>query len=222
VTDEYENEPIPGLPELLPEGEELLWQGKPDWKVLAREALHLHALAVYFGVLVLWRIVTSISDGRSAAETATSALWLVLLSLGAIAVLGGIAWQMARTTIYSITSRRIVMRFGIALPMTLNLPFKSIESAALKRNRDGSGDIPLALSGKDRLAYLVIWPHVRPWMVRNPQPMLRAVPNAEVVADLAARALAIATAGSAQQVIGAGGENPEATGKPGQMQTAAA
>ena len=33
---EYENEPIRGLPGLLPKGEYIVWQGSPDWRGLAR------------------------------------------------------------------------------------------------------------------------------------------------------------------------------------------
>ena len=29
---EHEFEPVPGLPETLPEGESMLWQGKPGWR----------------------------------------------------------------------------------------------------------------------------------------------------------------------------------------------
>ena len=32
----------------------------------------------------------------------------------------------ARATVYTITTRRLVMRIGVALPTTFNLPFKQI------------------------------------------------------------------------------------------------
>jgi hypothetical protein len=35
--DDFKFEPIRGLPEQLPEGEHILWQGAPDPRVLARE-----------------------------------------------------------------------------------------------------------------------------------------------------------------------------------------
>ena len=38
---EHEFEAALGLPEPLPRGERLLWQGAPDWRVMAREAMHL-------------------------------------------------------------------------------------------------------------------------------------------------------------------------------------
>ncbi|MGZ2821903.1 photosynthetic complex putative assembly protein PuhB, partial [Pseudomonas aeruginosa] len=76
----------------------------------------------------------------------------------------------ARTTVYTITSRRLVMRIGIALPMTLNLPFKVIASAAARINSDGTADIPITLVPPNRLAFLILWPHCRPWTLRRPEP----------------------------------------------------
>jgi hypothetical protein len=92
--------------------------------------------------------------------------------------------------VYSITNRRVVMRFGVALPMALNLPFKAIESAALLRHADGSGDLPLALTEDQRVGYFVNWPHVRPGRKGGSQPMLRSIPHADAVAALLAQALA--------------------------------
>ena len=37
------------------------------------------------------------------------------------------------------------MRFGVALPMTVNLPFRLVAGAAIKAWPDGTGDIPLQL-----------------------------------------------------------------------------
>ena len=40
-----------GLPGPLPDGETLLWRGAPDWRVLARDTLHVRAMAVYFALI---------------------------------------------------------------------------------------------------------------------------------------------------------------------------
>ena len=84
------------------------------------------------------------------------------------------------------------MRVGVALPVVVNLPFDLVAAAALRLNHDGTGDIPLTLTGAQRLAYAVLWPHVRPGRVRQPEPMLRAVPDAARVADLLSEALGAA------------------------------
>ena len=42
------------------------------------------------------------------------------------------AWLSARNTVYTITDRRVVMRIGIVLTLTFNLPFKRIAAAGLQ------------------------------------------------------------------------------------------
>ena len=44
-----------GLPERLPEGETLLWQGRPSWRQLALRAFHVREIAIYFALLLAWR-----------------------------------------------------------------------------------------------------------------------------------------------------------------------
>jgi hypothetical protein len=187
---EYEVEPIRGLPAPLPAGEELLWQGAPRWQSLARRAFQLRGLALYFGVLLLWRIGSAWADGHAWAALALSTLSLTLAALAAVGLLALLAWLVGRTTVYTITSRRIVIRFGIALPLTLNIPLRIVESAAFKAYADGTGDIPLSLTGAERVGYLILWPHVRPRRLAKPQPMLRAVPDAAAVAEILVQALA--------------------------------
>ncbi len=179
-----------GLPERLPDGERLLWQGAPDWRVLARHAFHLRGLALYFGVIVAYCFGSAALGGTPLAGAAVSAAKLAGLALVPIGFLAAYAWAVGRVTVYSITNRRVVIQLGLTLPMTINLPFAKIEAAALKSRADGTGDISLLLNAKDKVAYLVLWPHARPWRLARPEPMLRAVPDAGRVGQLLARALA--------------------------------
>jgi len=80
------------------------------------------------------------------------------------------------------------MRVGAALTVTVNLPFSRIASADLDLRRDGTGTIALTTAGETRLSYLVLWPHVRPWRMKQTQPALRSIPDAERVAGLIAEA----------------------------------
>jgi hypothetical protein len=50
----------------------------------------------------------------------------------------------------------------------------------------------LTLAPGERIAYAVLWPHVRPWQMRQPSPMLRCIPDAEKVAGILAQAYAAA------------------------------
>ena len=174
----------PGLPEALPPGEKLLWQGRPDWKTLALGAYRLREISAYFALLAVWRAGSAFYAGGGAREAAIGVLWLLPLAVLAMALLSGLAWLSARMTIYSLTDKRVVMRIGAALPVTLNLPYTEIESASLARHANGCGDVPLVLKSGGALGYFVLWPHARPFAFRRPEPMLRALPDAERVAML--------------------------------------
>lgn len=194
--DDFAFEPVPGLPALPPEGETILWQGGPDWRGLAWRAFHLREVTCYFGALVAAQPVLALVQGTPLAATLLPMTWLSLAGSVAAGLLAGLAYLAARGTVYTITSRRLVLRFGIALPMTINLPFALVAQAGLKLRRGGSGDIPVALVPGERISYIVLWPHARPWRLARPEPMLRELPEAERAAGILARALA-AHAGSA-------------------------
>lgn len=187
---EHGAEPVRGLPEPLPPGERVLWQGSPSFAGLARRAFHVRAVAGYFALLALWKLATGLHDGAGAAAAALDAGGLVVPAGLAIGVLLLLARLYARSTVFTITDRRVVLRFGVALPMAVNLPFREIETARLALHRDGTGDLPLALGGSGRLAWLHLWPFVRPWRLRRPEPMLRALPEAATVARILSEALA--------------------------------
>ncbi|WP_006786583.1 photosynthetic complex putative assembly protein PuhB [Thiorhodospira sibirica] len=186
---EHEIEPVRGLPEPLPAGEEMLWQGSPTWGSLALRAFHVRKVAIYFGLLAIWRAAYVMNDGHPLGEAVISALWLVVLGLITMGILSLLAWAHARVTVYTITNRRLVIRFGVAFQMIVNFPFKVIESASLKTYANGNGDIPLILTKGQRASYILLWPNVRPWQFVRPQPMLRGIPDATGVAKIFSEAL---------------------------------
>ena len=187
---DFDFEPIRGLPALLPAGEKLLWQGSPEWKSLAIHAYHVRKIAIYFLLLVLWRIGIGIKSGHSASAIAASCLVLGGLGCVAIGVLALLAYGNARSTVYSITSRRVLLRHGIAVPLTMNVPYTLVDKAALKSFSDGTGDIALALSRRERVGYLITWPHVRPGRFSRPEPSFRALTDAAAAARILGLALA--------------------------------
>jgi hypothetical protein len=189
---EFDVEPVRGLPERLPRGESMLWQGAPEWKALARDAFHVRKFVVYFALLTVWNGASSLQSGHTAYQAMISATWGLGLGVAACSLLILFAWLIGRSTVYTITSKRVVMRYGVALPMTVNYPFALVEGAGLRLHADGTGDIPLAMQKGSRLSYLVMWPHARPWRIGKPEPMMRSIPEADRVARLLARALAAA------------------------------
>jgi hypothetical protein len=201
VADEHEFEAAHGLPERLPCDEHILWQGSPQWRTLARHAFHLRKLAVYFAVILGLRAGNVLLDGGSALQALESALWLTPLALAALGLLAAIAWLTARAAVYTITNRRLVMRLGVVLTVTFNIPFRMIESVGLHSFANGGGDIPLTLLGTDRIAYLQLWPHVRPWRFKQTEPMLCAVPAAANVGNILAQAIVANSGGAAQAAV---------------------
>jgi hypothetical protein len=191
---EHELEPVWGLPQRPPADETILWQGAPDWRTYARRGLHLRGLALYFSLLLGARCAASLMDGASLPVALRDAAWFLPLAATALGLALLLAVLVARTSVYTITSRRIVFRIGIALSMTVNIPFAAIEAAALRRHADGSGDLTLTISPKQRVSYIFFWPHVRPWRYAQPEPALRAIPDVDAVAQVLSRALAAAAA----------------------------
>lgn len=187
--DQFKNLPFKELPSPLPVGERVIWQGKPSFKGLALRSFHIKEVTIYFGLLLIWRLWSSWSHGMPAGEAATSALWLIVPAISGIAVLAGLAWLFQRAACYTLTSKRVLFQFGVALPMTMNIPLSKIANAALKTYRDGSGDIPLKLNDSGRVSYLLLWPHIRPWRLRVTEPMLNSIPDAAKVAAKLAEVL---------------------------------
>jgi hypothetical protein len=179
----FKGKPVGGLPGRLPEGEKIIWQGAPEWRSLARYVFHLKMVAVYFGLLVIWRVVGASMSGHTMAYALTSGVSSILLGAAAIALFSLFAWLIARTTTYSITTRRLVITYGMALPKSLNLPFANIDGADLRVLADTHGDIALKLPAQTRLSYLLLWPHVRAGMGGRAEPVLRCLEDPQRVAQ---------------------------------------
>ena len=199
VAPEHEFEAAYGLPAALPKGEHIIWQGSPDAKSLARHAFHVPKLAGYFALLLLLRGALAVSDGLGIAEAMRSVAILAPLAVIGVALVALIAWLVARSAVYTLTNRRVVMRIGVVLNITFNLPLKTIGSAGLKLHSDGTGDIPLMLTTEDNIAYPHLWPHARPWQLKRTQPMLRSIPRAAHVGQLLAEATALENTTSSRQ-----------------------
>ncbi len=207
MQDEFDMETINGLPERPPEGEHVLWQGRPDWWALTRSAVAFWWVAGYFVLLAAWRFLSVADQMPFMQAVGASVPFLALGGLvGALLLLT--AFIQARATVYTLTNRRVAMRIGAALTVTLNLPYTRIASADLDLRKDGTGTIAFATIGDARLSYLALWPHVRPWHLRA-KPALRCIPDARRVADMIAEA---ATARiSTPQVARRAGAMPVAT-----------
>lgn len=185
--DDFAFDALPGLPERPPQGELILWQGRPDPWALARDAYKIRWIAGYFAIVVLWRAAAGFADGGLALALAMGLPYVMLAALG-LGIVYGLAWVQARATTYTLTTARVVLRIGAALPVTFNLPFVQIGAANLDLRRDGTGTIALDTLGETRISVLVAWPHLRPGHWSKTQPALRSIPDAAQIARLFADA----------------------------------
>ena len=177
------------LPEPLPEGERVLWQHSPAWKTYSRRVFHVDKFALYFLIIIAWVAISAFINSGEIAAVLRSLVWSVPAALGALVLLTLFAWMYARTSVYTITNKRVVIQSGLAFETSVNLPFSKIVSADMKTYKDGSGNIELTLSGP-RLLYSMLWPNVRFLKLNRPTPMLRALENPKQVADILGQALA--------------------------------
>ena len=182
-------EPVRGFPQRLPEGERLLWQGSPDIAAFAVHVFHIRFVVAYFLAVGAWRATHAASSG--APDQISS---ILISALAGLAIGGGLilllAWAMARSTVYSITSRRVVMRYGVAIRKYINLPFERIASADFQRHGPVKGDVQLVLSASGGLSYLRLWPHARPLRFARPRPVLRCLKNVTEASRVLAGAIA--------------------------------
>ena len=185
---EHEFEAAPGLPELLPEGEHIVWQAAPDWKQLAIHAFHVRKIAIYFSLMWLLQLAHFLDQGEATAYIVKQCGTSLVLAVVAVVVLSISAYYASQTALYTLTNRRVVMRIGIVLSLTFNVPLRRIVAADLGRINDDSGDIALQLNSADRIAWLHLWPHARAWHVKQPQPTMRCLPDAEKLAHALAQA----------------------------------
>lgn len=182
-------ERIAGIPYPLPPGEKVRWQGRPTVRGLAWRAFFGRPLLAWFGLLLLWQLARAVGSDRPVARIVGAAVFLGVLYGVAMAVAWVLAWSSQRTTVYAITDRRVVMKVGMVLSSTINIPFRLIQGVAVRRDRRGGGDITLTLPASERLAYFQLWPHARPWEFTHPQPALRCLPDVATVAALLTSAL---------------------------------
>ncbi|MBU4527855.1 MAG: PH domain-containing protein [Hoeflea sp.] len=187
---EHDYEPVPGLPARLPEGEYILWQGAPSSAAVSRHVLKTRWIAGYFAVLVAWNISAGLYDGRQPSEILFSSGALAILSTIGIGLMEAFAWGVQKTTLYTITNKRIVMRIGVALSATFNLPFTRIVSADMREGKNGVGDIALTLLPGDRLSWLVFWPHVRGFRKGALMPQMICLKDVAIAGNVLAAALA--------------------------------
>ena len=182
MDDDFNFEPIPGLPEKLPLGEELLWQGRPNFLRLAWHSFGIIWITAYVFFAMISQAIQSILGLHEHAFLPVFSFYF-LNWIGASSILSILAYLQMRSTIYTITNKRVVLRIGAALPITFNIPFKQIYSVGV-RAYGKTGSIALALKGSNKISYLSCWPHTRPWYFARPEPSLIFLEDIDSVSQI--------------------------------------
>ncbi|MEL7044767.1 MAG: photosynthetic complex putative assembly protein PuhB [Pseudomonadota bacterium] len=214
---EHEHEPVRGLPDYLPEGETLVWRGEPDFRVMARRVFHLRSVSIYIGLLLCAHLGFQLYSGGDIVSVILGSSWMLGLGLTAIGIIALLAWAYTRSTVYTITNKRVVLRLGVALPMMVNLPLPIVGAADLRRYGDGSGDIMFTLAQKKKLSYFLLWPSIKPWQFKPVVPALRCLRNVDEAAAAVAAAVGdVSVTQAADEVsadLDAAGSEPISSGQ---------
>ncbi len=112
----------------LPAGERLIWQGRPCVHGLAWRAFHVRELPLYFGAFLAWRLWTLHAKGAPLADYAWASVATLGPALLSAMVLYALAWLFARAATYTVTSKRVLLQFGVALPVTMNIPLGMVST----------------------------------------------------------------------------------------------
>ena len=180
---EYEDEPVEGLPDYLPEGETMVWQGRPTVAAMARRVFFIPHLALYFGLLIAGHTVYRLMEGVSAVQVLGTFVWQAGLAATVLVLLAWLARSYAASVMYTLTSERLVIRSGVALPMMVNIPIEQITAADMRVYRDGTGDIVLTPIADRKLHWVLLWPNVSAWYSRPIRPLLRGLAEPRRAAD---------------------------------------
>jgi hypothetical protein len=175
---------IDGIAEPLPAGETVLWSGRPEALSFAKRQFRLGWVALWFGALSLWRGWEALQNGATIPDALVRATGLWPLAVAALLLLTGLGVAMARSTTYALTRRRLVMNIGVALPITVNIPLRFVDAAAVRELPGGLAELQVTMSPATKLRLSALWPHVGRLADARVRPTFRDVSSAAIASLL--------------------------------------
>jgi hypothetical protein len=166
---------IDGVAEPLPEGERILWSAKPDQWIFTRRLMRLDWVFAWFAALSAGRAYFAWSAGGGMGEMLIAASGQLPLALFGLGLLSALGIAMARSTSYVVSSHRVVLQVGVALPITFNVPLRFIDSVAIRTRKGKAGDVILTLCQGANVKALALWPHSQGWRHDSVQPLMRDI-----------------------------------------------
>ena len=174
----------------LPAGETVLWTGAPDPRALARYLLRERwclafvAFSFSLGVAEASRHV----DGTMPRLLGVATL-SAIMAIFAIVSIRLMAWQIAKSSKYVITDKRVYFNIGIVMRADANIPYSSLEGVDLRRRSDGSADLMLQLTGEQEIPWLLLFPHMTWHGGPRGRPTFRSLRDPQTAADAVVTAL---------------------------------
>ena len=96
----------------------------------------MRKVALYFAGIIALQAALRLANGATVSEAVNAVPVLSLLGvLGVLPILTGLAWLSAKTTSYTLTSKRVLMRVGMALPVIINIPYPPCGQRLLRSHR---------------------------------------------------------------------------------------
>jgi len=166
---------------IIPEDEKIIWYGRPDLRRFCLTALGLKYIFFYL-IIIFFSILYARFGDFNFIKIVQVLFPYLISSFLAVLLLIIIGTSQVLPTIYVITSRRVIIRSGLALIFMLNVPFDKIASIDKNHYSDGSGNISFKLISNKRVPFFASWPSVRPWYFSNPEPTFRCIADVEVIA----------------------------------------
>lgn len=151
---------------------------------MAVDVFHIRKIALYFLLMLVVQWANLYESDVAWRDWLMPCLTSVFMASLALITLMAWAWLSARTALYTITDRRVVMRVGIVLSLTFNLPHKRLIAADLRLLSAGFGDIALKLPAEDQIGFFHLWPHAKGLDIKHPLPTMRCIADAAHVGDL--------------------------------------
>lgn len=186
---DFDFEPIPGLPGELPEGEKILWRGQPSWLPLTKRAFAIRWVIGYFALMVVFAAYALGIGEATVSQTLARMASMTLFGVVATGIFLLIGWLTAINAYYTITNKRVIVRHGLTMPTAINIPFEQVAAADLVTFPDGTGEVRLRLLDDARISLFALWPHSKPWEATQPQPALKGLADADSVARVLGAAL---------------------------------
>ena len=170
---------FPGLPERLPPGRAHALAGRARLAPARHPRLSpARAVAIYFARC--WRLAprSGLVDGEaSSRRSAPSRFLLPRSALGVARHHRGLLLGARHALHHHRPAHRHAHRHRAA--GDANIPFAPSTAPACSAPRRHGRHLAASSRRGDRIAYLSLWPHVRPWRLARPEPMLRCIRNPE-------------------------------------------